>query len=243
LRRSGCFEFYGKSWNITLVSAAGVRVGCVRFVGFAVKILSQFASRRADLGRGNWYGVYFGFCFVWTHNQFYVEALDRCHNDFWRIYLLGGDKMMKKHFVTFLSPGTFVSEQTQKSIGSWDVEKAVEMAKDIKERYGATPYGFFFSTRERKDDELDSKVTKRSGTFYLGGKVLTLEDIKARHDPKDSILISNMEGNDWDKVIENCNSWKIVLPIEKKDKVLDYDAKTGIFSKHITSGRRKLNLK
>ena len=34
---------------------------------------------------------------------------------------------MKKHFVTFLSPGTFVSETTTKPIASWSVEKAKAM--------------------------------------------------------------------------------------------------------------------
>ena len=69
---------------------------------------------------------------------------------------------MKKHFVTFFSPGTFVSETTEKEIDSWDVEKAKELARSIKERHGATPYGFRFITRSRNDDELDSKVSDRS---------------------------------------------------------------------------------
>lgn len=46
---------------------------------------------------------------------------------------------MKKCLVTFLSPGTFVSEQTTKEIEDWCHLKAVDMADDVKERYGATP--------------------------------------------------------------------------------------------------------
>ena len=129
---------------------------------------------------------------------------------------------MKKHFVTFLSPGTFVSEQTQKPIDLWNVDTAIEMSRTIKERHGATPYGFYFTTRGRKDDELDSRETKRSGTYYLGGKVLTLEDIKNRKDKKDDILIRNMGYNDWNRVVENCNSWKVTMPLEKNGVVLDY---------------------
>ena len=129
---------------------------------------------------------------------------------------------MEKHFVTFLSPGTFVSEQTQKEIDSWDVDKAMQMARNIKERHNATPYGFYFSTRSRKDNELDSKVTKTSGIYYLGGKVLTLKDVKARNDPNDKTLIWNMEVNKYNSVIENTNSWKVTMPLNNEDVVLEW---------------------
>ncbi len=45
---------------------------------------------------------------------------------------------MQKHFVTFYSPGTFVSEETTNPIGSWDVAAAMKMAHGIVERYAAT---------------------------------------------------------------------------------------------------------
>ena len=48
---------------------------------------------------------------------------------------------MEKHFVTFYSPGTFAAETSRKPIESWDVDKAVAMSKEIKERHGALPYG------------------------------------------------------------------------------------------------------
>jgi len=74
---------------------------------------------------------------------------------------------VKKHFVIYFSPGRFIAEQTSKPIDSWDIEKAIEMSKGIKERYGAVPYGFCFTTRERNDDELDSREIERSGIYYL----------------------------------------------------------------------------
>ncbi len=129
---------------------------------------------------------------------------------------------MQKHFVTFYSPGTFVHEQTTKPIETWNVEQAVEMSKQITERYNAKPFGFRFSTRARKDNELDSKTVKESPMYYLGGDVLTLEDVKKRNDPKDEILISNMECNDWNRIIENRNSWKITQPLCADDVVLDF---------------------
>ena len=129
---------------------------------------------------------------------------------------------MQKHFVTFYSPGTFVYEQTTKPIEEWNAEQAVEMAKSITERHAAKPFGFRFSTRARKDDELDSKTVKESPMYYLGGDVLTLEDVKKRNDPKDAILISNMECNGWNRIIENRNSWKITQPLRADDVILDF---------------------
>jgi hypothetical protein len=130
---------------------------------------------------------------------------------------------LTKHFVEFFSPGTFVSESTTKSIASWNVNEAIKMAKTIKERYGAIPYGFQFFTRTRKNDDFDSKETKRSNMYFLGGVVETLGQIKAKHDPADKILISNMESNKWIKVITNTNSWKTTQIFNKGDVLLDVD--------------------
>lgn len=128
---------------------------------------------------------------------------------------------LEKHFVSFLSPGTFVEEQTKMEIDSWDIEKATEMAKEIKERHGAKPYGFMFSTRSREDNELDSKETAHSGIYYLGGTIETLEEVKARATDVDRILISNMECNSIEKIITNCNSYKVTKPFRPQDTLLN----------------------
>lgn len=129
---------------------------------------------------------------------------------------------MKAHFVTFYSPGTFVAETTEKPIGEWDVEKAKKMAKEIVERYNARPYGFRFLTRERGENDLDSKVTKTSAMYYLGGKIETLAQVKKRATEKDRILVSNMECNGWNRIVTNSNSWLVTQPLEKGDVVLDW---------------------
>jgi len=54
--------------------------------------------------------------------------------------------------------------------------------------------------------------------------VLTLAEVKARGREEDRILISNMENNGWGRVIENCNSWKVVQPLEDIDTVLECEA-------------------
>ncbi len=130
--------------------------------------------------------------------------------------------IIKKHFVVFYSPGTFVAETTEKPIEAWDTEIAIQMARSIKERHRATPYGFQFITRERGPEDLDSHESSRSPTYYLGGKVETLAEIKARNDPRESILISNMECNHWDRVVTNNNSWQWTQPLRDGDVVLDF---------------------
>ena len=129
---------------------------------------------------------------------------------------------MKKNFVTFFSPGTFFSEETTKEIKEWDVNLAMEMARDICERYDAKPYGFKFYTRERNENDFDSKETNRSGLFYLGGKVFTVKELEDKNDPEDSILIMNMEGNGYDRCVVNTNSWKFVGMLTDEDTVLDF---------------------
>jgi len=128
---------------------------------------------------------------------------------------------MKKHFVVFYSPGTFVPETTEMLIDSWDVDKAVEMSKGIVERYGAKPYAFKFITRERGEDELDSQVTKRSGNYFLGGTVHTREEILASNDPEFEILRSNIRYNDIQKIIINKNSWRFVGEFSANDVLLN----------------------
>lgn len=128
---------------------------------------------------------------------------------------------MQKHFVTFYSPGTLVSETSDREIYAWDVNEAVEMAKSIKERHGAVPYGFRFITRSRGDFDLDSKVTDTSPMYYLGGKVETLAEVEARNDPGERILRSNMRSNGFARIIVNTNSWKITQPLNDEDVVLD----------------------
>lgn len=127
---------------------------------------------------------------------------------------------MQKHFVTFYSPGTFVAETSERPIDSWDIDTAKAMAAGITERYGATPYGFRFTTRERTQDELDSREVARSKMYYLNCQVFTLEDIERRDDPRDHILLSNMRCNGYTKVVQPVAGWKWTQPLNDGDIVL-----------------------
>lgn len=132
---------------------------------------------------------------------------------------------MAKHFVTFYSPGTFVSETRENPIDTWDVETAQTMAHEVVERYSATPYAFRFSTRSRGPDDLDSRVTAQSCLYHLGGRVETRAEVEARNDPKESVLRSNMRMNEIERVVVNDNSWRSIHELGKDDVVLDWKPK------------------
>lgn len=127
----------------------------------------------------------------------------------------------QQHFVTFHSPGTFVNEETTRPVESWDVDAAVKMSGEIVERYGSRPFAFSFSTRGRGPDDLDSKQTASSPMYYLGGKVRTIAEVEADADPKEKILLSNMRGNGWERVITTTNSWKHTAVLKDGDIVLE----------------------
>lgn len=128
---------------------------------------------------------------------------------------------MQRHFVIFESPGTFVHETTEKPIDTWNVAAAVKMADDITERHNSRPFAFYFVTRSRDEDDLDSKQTAHSARYFLGGQVFTLAEVK-RLMPEKTTLISNMECNDYERIVINSNSWTIHQPLGPKDTVLDY---------------------
>ena len=122
----------------------------------------------------------------------------------------------KTHTVTFYSPGTFYDEQSTKDIDSWDTKKAVQMSKEIEERYNARPYAFRFKTWIDHDPvpdgqggvlDVKSKEIESSGMYHLGGRLRTLDDVEKDNDPQESILRSNMKGHS-PIVIENRNSYR-----------------------------------
>lgn len=129
---------------------------------------------------------------------------------------------MKAHFVEFFSPGTLFAESTVKPVESWDIDAAMEMAHSIVERHGATPYGFRFITRGRTDDELDAKVIEKSPFYFLGGRIETLAEVKARGDARDETLIRNMECNNIKRIITTMNGWKATNEFRDNDVVLDW---------------------
>ena len=139
---------------------------------------------------------------------------------------------MRKHFVTFYSPGSFMAETTTREVSEWSTHEAMKLAASVKERYNAIPYGFKFDTRIVHDPtpdgeggtiKVESKVVDTSGMYFINGLVQTVEDIEALNDPSNSILISNMRCNGYDKVVTTKNGYRWTQPLNEKDCVVDSD--------------------
>lgn len=137
---------------------------------------------------------------------------------------------MKKHYVTFLSPGTFVHETNTEEIDSWNVEAACKRALEIVQRHNSKPFGFYFTTRERGEEDFEPKETAQSGMYFLGGTVRTYDEVVADNKPDEEILRSNMKWNNIDRIVTNTNSWKMTQPLKDQDVVLDFDMEHGLKS-------------
>jgi hypothetical protein len=137
---------------------------------------------------------------------------------------------MRKHQVTFYSPGTLFSESSTHDIESWDTVKAVELAETVLARYNAKPYGFVFETIIVAEDvpdgeggtlKVQSKSVEKSGIHFLGGRLETYDDVVARNDDKENILRSNMRSNEMWVIIINDNSFRSTLPFNEEDYIVN----------------------
>ena len=121
---------------------------------------------------------------------------------------------MKTHFVTFFAPGTgYSADEHFLQIDVWDVATALKLASQVKLRHGKKPDGFYFETFE------DGELCERSNNYFFPGEILTLSDIRAENDPKNSTLIYNMETMDLAMVVRPKASGK-ALPLRDEDVVL-----------------------
>jgi hypothetical protein len=137
----------------------------------------------------------------------------------------------REYYAVFLSPGTLFSEQTSKRVDSWDdCAQACELAKTITERYDATPYGFYFETRivaDPIDDGeggqlcVEPKIMGNSGVHFLGGQLVTYDEVVERDDPKESIMRSNMADQDQCICCINTNSFRSTMPFKEDAVLLD----------------------
>jgi hypothetical protein len=141
---------------------------------------------------------------------------------------------MKKNYVEFLSPGTFCSESSSFPIEKWDVKEAISILKEknIKERYGAKPYGFRFSTWVEAENDvivdgellkLEPKKVESSGIYYLTGTVRSAQDVLNGNEERESILRSNVRCNGFNAVVENRNFYLSTFPFYPEDKVVNWD--------------------
>lgn len=135
----------------------------------------------------------------------------------------------REDFVEFFSPGTFVSEQSVRPCKHGDIMGALEMARTVKERHNAAPYGFRFYTVERQivDDgqgntaQKSSEKINRSGMHYITGTLLKYDEIPETSSTQ--ILRDNMRCNDYAYCIENRNSYRFTGEFAQDDCIVEWD--------------------
>ena len=115
-----------------------------------------------------------------------------------------------KHYVEFIFAGIMFTDTSSEEIKS----------RDSKFQIPKTCFGYRFFDLEKSKSESGNILTSRrlneSGVYYVGGQVMTLNQIKKLM--PNSILQRNMENNDYKKVVKTRVG--TYQPLEKKDVVL-----------------------
>lgn len=125
-------------------------------------------------------------------------------------------RLIRKHFVQFLYPGTFFSEDSSKEVADRDPAK-VEVPQ------GAFCFSFYdqivgVAIEGGKEIPVSSGALDRSPKYYYGGKVYTVEKLKEEF-PNERILISNVEGNGYKRAIKcRTGNWQ---PLEDSDVFIE----------------------
>jgi hypothetical protein len=130
-------------------------------------------------------------------------------------------EVTEKLYIEILYPGSLVTETERKLVRMKEPEKHAKTLKPLA-------FGFrYVQVTEAKvlgEGKAVLKEKYRPGTFYIG-KVLTLAEVKALKPPdRYEILVSNMECNKWDKVVQ-CRTGNF-QSFEKNDKVITLKEKT-----------------
>jgi hypothetical protein len=139
-------------------------------------------------------------------------------------------KTQKYYTVSFFSPGTFFSETSHKDFQELDLKKICAVAKTMKERHNASPYGFVWEYRELPTDlpqiegyklEVTPKVIEKStGIIYITGEIIYSKDLISE---RDRILKFNLERN-YDGVgVINKNSYIFHAGFNEGDMIIGWD--------------------
>jgi hypothetical protein len=101
-------------------------------------------------------------------------------------------KIMKKTYVEFYYPGSFMSESSSHEVESRDRPASIPV----------NAYAYSFYDREETvvdGEKLVGLIKNRSPMTYFG-QTMTIDEVK-RNVPNCNILVSNMECNGWEKVV------------------------------------------
>lgn len=131
--------------------------------------------------------------------------------------------------VTYYSPGTLFSEQDNYDFDDFDLKKFINKAKNIKQRYGASPYGFSYQKLKTPLNppklegfkvNVEPKTLEKSGMFYITGDIIFSKDLVGNDE---RILRGNLENN-YDGIgIVNRNSYKFHAGFNEKDCIINWD--------------------
>ena len=127
--------------------------------------------------------------------------------------------------VTFHSPGSFFNESSSQEFDMVDIKEFCKKATKIKERYGASPFGFSYQKmsaplKSNIDgfEILPKKIGKPSGMFFINGEVIFHENLNAEDE---RILRSNLEYNSDGVGVVTQNSYKHHAMFDVEDVIVD----------------------
>jgi hypothetical protein len=139
------------------------------------------------------------------------------------------DKIYYK--VTYLSPGSFFSESSYYDFKTFSIKAFCAKAKKIKERHGASPYGFTWEKLsipvktpvvDGYEVTVKPKVLKKTkGICWITG------DLVFRHElikDEEQIFASNLLSKGGVGII-NRNSHRFSYFFEEEDIIVDWDGK------------------
>jgi hypothetical protein len=119
---------------------------------------------------------------------------------------------VRKTYIEFLYPGSFVAESSTKEVKTREVSK-------VKVPKSAFGFKFFdilsvVVDADSRKVQLTSERINMSPMHYYGGKLYTLAEVE-REFPQNDTLVQNMKGNGWGKVIRcRTGNWQ---PFEDVD--------------------------
>ena len=96
--------------------------------------------------------------------------------------------------------------------------RLLDLAANITEPHGAQPFCFYFTTRGRTKEDLDSRLVRKSGRYFLNCRTRTLEEVQA--DPESKLLAANMKSAGWKRVAATKTGPSWTQPIHPGDAVL-----------------------
>ena len=116
-----------------------------------------------------------------------------------------------KHFIEFISPGSFISETSSKKVKS---------RNDSEVKIGDYCFGYRFYDRSEfshpdTGEFLTGKPMNYSHWTYFG-EVMTLAQVK-KNVTDNRILVTNMINNGYKRVVKT--KFQQYIPLEPKDKV------------------------